>query len=438
MANNPQKLRKNFTVLNSTFKRQAAFGTAMLDATLDKRHNCTIQIEDVKERETVYDCSQQDIHEETVNSQLKRVTITYASVTAQFLAGWLAYFLSAAAAPTGTPANEVQTLTVDATGGTFTISFDFEGLTGTTAAIAYNATAAVVQAGLEALRPIKSGNVLCAGTLAAGMTITFQGNLAKANVPLLTTNPALLTGGAGTAAVVQTTAGANKLHALTRSTSDDLAHFSIGTGYDNAGAANPDKMRDLTAESLTITLNKRKNVTLSVTAVGNFQMEDLVAFTVPACENLPAMKGRDCRLKVNGNWITEDLWQATVTLNNSIPTGDDAFPFDDENVSVLERGEKPTYAMSMQILGSKGDDEHTLAKNETKVAIEAHLGKPGDRASIYFPNTLMKFATNPTPYVGELQRSALGIEATPHKDATIGTPLRAEANIDQTTAFLTT
>jgi hypothetical protein len=276
MPNNPQKLRKYFTVLSSTGKRQSAFGTAMADAALDRRHNCTIQVEDVKERETVFDCSQQDIHEETVNSQLKRVTITYASVTAQFILMWLAYFLSAAAAPTGTAQNEVQTLTVNATGGTFTLSFDFEGLTGTTSAIAFGANAATVQAALEALRSIKEGNVVCAGTLAGGMTITFQGDLAKANVPLITSNAALLTGGTGTAVIVQTTAGGNKYHALTRSTDDDLAHFGVGTGYDSATAAVPDKLNDLTCESIVITLNKRKNVTLTVVAVGSFETDDLI------------------------------------------------------------------------------------------------------------------------------------------------------------------
>lgn len=51
--------------------------------------------------------------------------------------------------------NEVQTLTINATGGTFTGTFGGQ----TTTALAYNATAAVVQAALEALSSIGSGNV---------------------------------------------------------------------------------------------------------------------------------------------------------------------------------------------------------------------------------------------------------------------------------------
>jgi hypothetical protein len=92
----------------------------------------------------------------------------------------------------------------------------------------------------------------------------------------------------------------------------------------------------------------------------------------------------------------------------------------------------------MQILGSKGDAVYTLCEDEDKVDIDLHLGKPGDRASVIFPTTLMKFGTNRTQFVGELNRSAIVIDATPHKDATLEAPLRAEGYIDQTTAFLTT
>lgn len=51
--------------------------------------------------------------------------------------------------------NEVQTVTIDATGGTFTTTFGGQ----TTSAVAYNASAATYQAALEALSTIGSGNV---------------------------------------------------------------------------------------------------------------------------------------------------------------------------------------------------------------------------------------------------------------------------------------
>jgi hypothetical protein len=109
---------------------------------------------------------------------------------------------------TATPTNEVQTLTITGTptGGTFRLSFRSV----TTGTIAYNATAAAVQAALEALSTIGSGNVACAGGPLPGspVTITFQGQLAAQDVPLIAINTPAFTGGTTPAAtVVQTTAG---------------------------------------------------------------------------------------------------------------------------------------------------------------------------------------------------------------------------------------
>jgi hypothetical protein len=109
---------------------------------------------------------------------------------------------------TGSPTNEVQTLTVTGTptAGTFRLSFRSVS----TANIAYNATSAAVQAALEALSTIGAGNVVCAGgpLPASPVTITFQGTLAGANQPLLGVNSVAFTGGTTpTAAVAETTPG---------------------------------------------------------------------------------------------------------------------------------------------------------------------------------------------------------------------------------------
>lgn len=84
----------------------------------------------------------------------------------------------------GPETNEIQSLV--ATGGTagdFTLTFDGE----TTAAIAYNANAAAVQAALEGLSNINPGDVVCAGGPLPGtaVTITFGGQYADTDVPTL-------------------------------------------------------------------------------------------------------------------------------------------------------------------------------------------------------------------------------------------------------------
>lgn len=108
--------------------------------------------------------------------------------------------------PYGSTTNEVQTATVSGTptGGTFALTF--KGAT--TAALAYNAAAATVQAALEALRTIGTGNVTATGSAGGPYTITFVGALAGANAPLITLSNNLLTGGtAPSVGIVQTTAG---------------------------------------------------------------------------------------------------------------------------------------------------------------------------------------------------------------------------------------
>lgn len=104
---------------------------------------------------------------------------------------------------------ETQTVTISATGGTFTLSFNGQ----VTGAIAWNATAAAVQAALEALNNIDPGDVVVTGANGGPYTVKFQGQYANENVPALVSAAGGLTGGAGTAVVATTQAGDAELDA---------------------------------------------------------------------------------------------------------------------------------------------------------------------------------------------------------------------------------
>ena len=105
----------------------------------------------------------------------------------------------------GTPANEVQTVTITGTptGGTFTLTFSGQ----TTAGIAYNANAAAVQSALLALSNLDTGDVTVGGGAGPGTpwTVTFANNYSATNVPQMTANGASLTGGTSPAVGVSTT-----------------------------------------------------------------------------------------------------------------------------------------------------------------------------------------------------------------------------------------
>ena len=104
--------------------------------------------------------------------------------------------------------DERQKVVVDATGGTFTLTYSGQ----TTAAIDFDATTAEVKSALEALSNIGVGDVAVAGGPGNDggdnpYYVTFQGALAESDVAELTSSATNLTGGAGTAAVSTTTPG---------------------------------------------------------------------------------------------------------------------------------------------------------------------------------------------------------------------------------------
>ena len=104
------------------------------------------------------------------------------------------FYLTVTESTVGSAAvNEVQvvTLTGGATGGTFTLTYSGQ----TTSAIAYNASAATVDAALEALSNIGAGDVSVAGSAGGPWTVTFATALAATNVAEMTASGASLTGG---------------------------------------------------------------------------------------------------------------------------------------------------------------------------------------------------------------------------------------------------
>ncbi len=102
-----------------------------------------------------------------------------------------------------TSIDEIQTVTIggDPTGGNFTLTFEGQ----TTAAIAYNASAATVQAALEALSNIDPGEVAVAGDAGGPYTVTFS--LGR-DVDVMTANAAGLTGGGVYVSTIQSATAA--------------------------------------------------------------------------------------------------------------------------------------------------------------------------------------------------------------------------------------
>jgi hypothetical protein len=125
----------------------------------------------------------------------------------------------------------VQTLTVTATGGNYTLSFGGK----TTAELAFNASAATIQSALTGLTSIGAGNATVTETGAGVFKITFAGALANNPEPLITAasapTPNELSG--GTASVVNTTTGATGFSVCVAANGDVC---KTGTSASAAGA----------------------------------------------------------------------------------------------------------------------------------------------------------------------------------------------------------
>lgn len=102
--------------------------------------------------------------------------------------------------------NEKQTVTISATGGTFTITFPFPAAGAvTTAGIAFDATAAVAQAAIDLVLGV--GNTIVTKPSGTVFQIEYTGIYGSRDLAQVTTGAGSLTGGAGTATPATGTAG---------------------------------------------------------------------------------------------------------------------------------------------------------------------------------------------------------------------------------------
>jgi len=117
------------------------------------------------------------------------------------------FYKVTAPTPTGAGTSEVQTVTITGTptGGDFVLVYGGDATTD----LAYNATAAAVQAALQALPSIGAGNVTVAGSAGGPYTVTFGGTLANEDVAQMHATGNFTGGTSPTVTVATTTPGSS-------------------------------------------------------------------------------------------------------------------------------------------------------------------------------------------------------------------------------------
>lgn len=427
--NSPQRLLNRFLALSGTAKVQTDKDTGLDSADLTARHKCEISMSEVIQRTEVRDCRGQDLMDETLRSRALRFTFNYSEVTPQILAMWAAYFFGAAASPVGTPANEQQTITVTGDG---TLSLTLEGRTVTTKTIPETGlTAAKIRDALTtaAMIFIHPGDVAVTGT--GPYVVTFQGRLAHANLATMV--------GSGGFAVAGTTNGDQNKHVGSRSTGTQKVRFSFALGWDNV-SDRVEKYVGYVCESFQPKLDRRQNVSLSVTVIGPWEPEIVTDFSIPDCVNITPLRTDDCKIEINSAWETPDVNTERYNLNDNVPTDEtSAYGFDEVDVQDLERGDTPAYSITAGIFASEVDAIYQLAYNERTqdpVDYRTHFGQPGNRFSLLSPGTKIKFQDQRMTAAGALRKSVVQITGTPFKIDS-NPPISWEAYLDQSTAFLT-
>lgn len=418
-------------------RRQSAIGTALLSALLTAAMPVTSRnYPDVTENvEEIFDCTGEEILDELVTRRIARLSIEF-DVSAKFLAWLTAFGFGVAASPSGgAAANEVQTITIDATGGTFTITVPtYDGLpAGTTPALAWNASAATVRAALEAI--VGEGNV--AVSLASLVyTITFQNDLASFNMPALTTNAALLTGGASTAVVATTTPGTNYSQAISRigvgTYQGPLTSIIVGF---RGSSRDPVMWRDVGVNSFEVNWRAGEKVTGRAELVGNADLVAVPGFTLPNCEDVTAIRASQVRLTHDGVIIPNRAGQ--LTYSNEFLTGDNPYTTDDIDIQNLERADRRRQAISYQVLGEPGDALYVAAQARTVVALGLRIGRAGDNVLYQTPTSRTVFDTPRLGFEGEARSSQIRLRNLLYKQSgNSATPINAVANVNQSTAFL--
>lgn len=391
---------------NDDFKIQPSFGVPMLVSDLNARHpqiNPTFS-STLRQRREIRDCKGEYILKRKITSKITQFTIGFYAI-ARTAAGWFALALGAAANPTGTPADETQTLTNDGDGGTFKLRFNFEGLDFTTAAIDFDATAAEVETALESLENIGAGNIAVSGaSLSAGLTITGAGKLAKANLPLFEVADDTTTN--GTAAIAAGTNGANYLIQIARNDTNKPLKISAIEGFEeNTGGAK--LYQDLIVGSVAVSCERFGILTVTITAYGSADYTVLPDYEMPVCSNAEPVYFEDCRLKIGADWITDDLLSFGYTYESGFdPNDPDNFKFYGGRISELQRGNR----VSTWNLGVRGNDKspiYVFAENEDSAfaATELHCGVPGERFSIFAPNVQFQLDDQSIQFSGNNPKS---------------------------------
>jgi len=380
--------------------------------------------------EDIMDCTGQELLLELLTGRIARLTLDFDG-DPNIIAGLTAGAFGVAAAPAG-GTSETQTLTITATGGTFSLTVSVGANSQTTAPLPFNATSADIEAAIAALSNVGPGDITVAGD--GPHVFTFGADLGSQDVQLITVNTFGLTGGTGTNVV--TVSGVGRTHPISRLSGFTLPYFTFYVGFRDSDEQ-PVIFKNAVVDSLRVRSSSRTRVSGSVTLVGSGELEQAVGYNMPPCYDPLPLRFGDCQMNIAGtDYIAANLAREfEVGYDNGV-----VGQYDGQGVDVtrLERADvRPAY-MNMFVLGEPGDNLFNLASAKTKLPASTRIGPVGRHVLYSIPSGIIRLTPERIRFGGDPPESELAITVRPTKisgDAT--TPINATAVIGQSTALLT-
>lgn len=417
---------------SSVFKRQSAWDVPLANADLDRAFPATSRnyIDMDETTEDVDDCTGQDLLFEQLLGRFARLNIDM-DFDPDVFAGIAAFAYGAAAAPSG-GTSEVQTETVTASGGTRTLTVQTGANTQTTTPLAFDADAATIQAALEALSNVGTGDILVTGT--GPYVYTFAAALQKQDVYLIVVNTFALTG--GTSSFATTTPGVGLLHAITRITGFTLPLMTLYVGF-RGSSEQPMIFKNVVVDQFRVTGTAREKVSAQIQLIGSGDLVQATAYTMPDCTDILPIRFGDCKMKIGGvDYIASNLGREfEYYFQNDVKPKFDGAGID---TTRAERADKRPSQYSFFVLGEPGDSTYDLAKSRTSLLTELQLGPDGRNVTCTTPQGFLKLAPTPVRFGNDPPESELALIIRPRKisgDAT--TPTTISARIATSATLLT-
>jgi hypothetical protein len=393
-----------------------------------------------KTRDETRECRGRYLIGRRVTSRLALWTLRFTDVSAQFVAGILALAQGAAAAASGT--NEVQTLTITATGGTYKLRVTIGTDVQTSTDIAYNANAAAIQSALDTLSNLANGDIVVSGT--GPFPLTGAGNLADLDILPIEVLTGSLTG--GSASINTTTPGAGRFHQITHLDSDDVPKTTFVIGVEDDSDEPIEVYKGMCVNRVTLTGEVRGKISMDVEFCGSADVATLGSFDFASCQNQAAIYSNDCQLLINSVDRTADLRRFQYTYNQNLAISDDPFVFDDVDASRIERGQDAedtlfnfqlygTKAHAVYVAAKKADSEDPTIRAQAVLPVALRIGTASEYAKIIAAGAEFALQDTELGYAGEANRSVINVDAVPYSVGGAA-PDRVEALLAQQSRFL--